>query len=70
MEMTGRSRGEGSKCHRSVGSDCRMCRLRGRIPGSEVEALMSEERQRRKRYANEMGKAGEDSCQRYRPLPC
>ena len=66
--MTGRSRGEGSKCHRSVGSDCKMWRFRGRIPGSEVDAFMREDRHSRTRYANDIGKPGEDSVQRYRPL--
>jgi hypothetical protein len=45
-----------------------MWRLRGRIPGSEVDALMREDRHRSARYANEIGKPGEDSVQRYRPL--
>lgn len=64
----GISRGEGRRCQRSVGSDCRIWMLRGRMPGSEVDALMKEDRQRRTRYAKEIGKPGEYSVHRYRPL--
>jgi hypothetical protein len=43
--MIGTSFGAGRRCHRSVGSEARMWMFRGRIPGSEVEALKREDMQ-------------------------
>jgi hypothetical protein len=37
-------------------------------PGSEVDALMNDERHNRDIYANVIGNAGEYSVQIYRPL--
>jgi hypothetical protein len=31
LDVIGTSRGAGRSCHRSVGSDANMCKLRGRI---------------------------------------
>jgi len=49
FETMATSRGVGRRCQRSVGSEARMWMFRGRIPGSEVEALKREERHMRTR---------------------